>query len=87
MLKCVENRDPRHPPKKVPWARCQKMFKFTLYVSIFFRDQIKKITIEPKSYTAMLVYLFLNNLFSTCPKKMETEKWPNAAESPLLRMV
>ena len=24
MLKCVENCGPRRPPKRVPWARCQK---------------------------------------------------------------
>ena len=31
----------------------------------------------------MLLYLFFNSLLSTCPKKMENEKWPNAADSPL----
>ena len=30
----------------------------------------------------MLLYLFLDSL-STCPKKMETEKWPKAADSPV----
>ena len=39
---------------------------------------------EPKSYTAMLLYLFFDSLLSTCPKKMETEKWPKAADSPLI---
>ena len=51
------------------------------------RNQIKKCTIEPKSYTAMLLYLFLDSLLSTCPKKMETEEWPTAADSPLFRMI
>ena len=32
----------------------------------------------------MLLYLFFDSLSSTCPKKMETEKWPKAADSPLL---
>ena len=32
----------------------------------------------------MLLYLFFDSLLSTCPKKMETEKWPKAADSPLL---
>ena len=31
----------------------------------------------------MLLYLFFDSLLSTCPKKMETEKWPKAADSPL----
>ena len=66
MLKCVENCGPRHPPKRVPWAR----FK-------------KKITIESKSYASMPLYLFFDFLLSTCPKKMETEKWPKAADSPI----
>ena len=83
MLKCVENCGPRHPPKRVPWARYRKVFKFILYVYIFLRHQIKNFTIEPNSYTAMLLYWFFDSLFSTCPKKMETEKWPKAADSPL----
>ena len=28
----------------------------------------------------MLLYFF-DSLLSTCPKKMDTEKWPNAADS------
>ena len=32
----------------------------------------------------MLLYLFFDSLLSTCPKKMTTEKWPKAADSPLL---
>ena len=31
----------------------------------------------------MLLYLFFDSLLSTCPKKMETEKWPKTADSPL----
>ena len=31
----------------------------------------------------MLLYLFFDSLLSTCPKKMETEKWPKAADFPL----
>ena len=31
----------------------------------------------------MLLFLFFDSLLSTCPKKMETEKWPTAADSPL----
>ena len=33
----------------------------------------------------MLLYLFFDFLLSTRPKKKETEKWPKAADSPLLR--
>ena len=35
----------------------------------FFKKTKKKITIESKSYTAMLLYLFFNSLLSTCQKK------------------
>ena len=31
----------------------------------------------------MLLYLFFNSLLSTCPKKLETEKWPKAVHSPI----
>ena len=30
----------------------------------------------------MLIYSFFDSLLSTCPKRMETEKWPKAADSP-----
>ena len=32
----------------------------------------------------MLLYLFFDSLLSTCAKKMETEKWPKAADFPYL---
>ena len=31
----------------------------------------------------MLRYWFFDYLSSTCPKKMETEKWPKAGDSTL----
>ena len=31
----------------------------------------------------MLPYLFFDSLLSTCPKRMEIEKWPKVADSPL----
>ena len=32
----------------------------------------------------MLLYLFFDSLLFSCPKKMETEKWPKAAVSAVL---
>ena len=32
----------------------------------------------------MLLYLFFDSLLLTCQKKMDTEKWPKATDSPLL---
>ena len=40
----------------------------------FFKKPNKKITMEPRSYIAILLYLFIYSLLSTCSKKMETEK-------------
>ena len=82
MLKCVENCGTKHRSKRVPWARCQEIFKFTLYIYIFSRNQTKKFTIEPQSYTAMPLYLFFDSLLSTCPKKMETESGPRLPALP-----
>ena len=52
---------------------------------MFLRNQTKKFTIEPNGYTATLLYLFFDFLLSTCRKKMETEKWLKAADSPLVK--
>ena len=41
MLKCVENCGPRHQSKRMPLARCQKIFKFTLYINFFKKPNIK----------------------------------------------
>ena len=47
---------------------------------VFFQEtKQKQFTIEPKSYTAMLLYLFFYSLLSTCPIKIGTKKWPKAA--------
>ena len=54
-----------------------------LYTYKFFEKPNKKITIGPKSYTAMLIYLFFDYLLSTCPKKMKTEKWSKVVDSTL----
>ena len=40
------------------------------------RNQIKKFTIEPKSYTTMLLYLFFDSLLSTCQKKWKLKNGP-----------
>ena len=82
MLKCVENCGPRHRLWRLPWARCQKMFKFTLYIYIFLRNQSKKFTIEPKSNTAMLLYLFFNSLLSICLKKWKLKNGPRLPTFP-----
>ena len=82
MLKCIENCGPRHPPKRVLW---DKLKKFQVYfIRIYFlRHQTKKLKCS-QSYAAMLLYLLLNFLLSTCPTNMETEKWPKKNDFPLM---
>ena len=50
---------------------------------MFFKNQTKKFTIEPKSYAAMLQYFFFDSLLSTCTKKIKIQKWPKTADSPI----
>ena len=54
---------------------------------MFLRNQTKKFTIEQKSYTATLLYLFFILYRLLAQKKMETEKWPKAVDSPLLSYI
>ena len=83
---------PRHPPKwpKAPAKEgaLDQMSKniqaYFIHIN-FFCKPIKKNLQWSQSYTAMLLYLFFDSLLSTCPKKMETKKWPKAADSPLFK--
>ena len=53
------------------------------YIHInFFKRPNKKIYNKAKDLYCDPT-IFLISLLSTCPKKMETEKWPKAANSPL----
>ena len=78
---------PKEPAKEGALGQMSKIFQVYFIHIIFFKKPNKKFTIEPKSYTAMLLYLFFDYLLSTCPKKIETEKWSKAIDSPLLRIV
>ena len=73
MLKCVENCDPWHPTQKVPWARSEIFFYF---INIHFLKKPNKKNLQQSQeiYWFFIVYL---------SKKMETEKWPKAVDSPL----
>ena len=35
----------------------------------------------------MLVYLLFDSLLFTCSKKMQTKKWPKAADSPVPALI
>ena len=69
MLKCVENCGPRHPPKRV--------------INFFFLNQTKKIYNKAEELYCDATIFFLKFFIAYLPKKMETEKWPKAADSPL----
>ena len=75
---------PKAPVKEGALGPMSKIFQvYFVHINLFEKPNKEKFTIEPKSYTAMLLYLFFDSLLSTCPKKMETEKWPKLVDSPL----
>ena len=59
------------PTKEDALGQMSTNFQVYFINIIFLRSQTKKFTIEPKSYSAMLLYLFFDSLLSTCQKK----KW------------
>ena len=75
---------PKAPAKEGALGQMSKKFQFYfIHIHFFKKPNKKKFTIEPKSYTAMLLYLIFDSVLSTYPKKMETEKSPKVADSPL----
>ena len=48
---------------------------------VFLRNQIKKNYNRAEELYCSATFFY--SLLSTCPKKMLTEKWPKAADSPL----
>ena len=51
------------------WPKMSKNFQVYFIHINFVKKPSKKFTIEPKSYTAMLLYLFFDSLFSTYQNK------------------
>ena len=83
MLQCVESvaQGTRQRGRLVPDVKkCSSL----IYTHKFFlRKQTNKIFNRAKElYCDANIFVF-DSLPSTCPKKMETEKWPKAANSPL----
>ena len=59
---------------------------FILHMN-FFKKPNKTIYNRAKElYCDATIFVF-DSLLSTCPNKMETEKWPKAADSPLLNTI
>ena len=69
---------PKASAKEGALDQMSKNYQVYFIRIIFLRNQKKKFTIEPKSNTARLLYLFFDYLLSPCLKKMKAEKSPRA---------
>ena len=70
---------PKAPAKEGALDQMSKNFEVYFIRINFLRNETQQFTIEPKNYTAMLLYLFFDSSLSTCLKKIETGKWPSLA--------
>ena len=74
---------PKAPAKEGALDQMSKNFQvYFIYINIL-RNQRTKIYNRAKELYCDATIFFFDSLLSTCPKKMETEKWPKAANSPL----
>ena len=71
---------PKAPAKESALGQMSKNVYFIHIIVL--RNQTKKFTIEPKSYTAMLLYLFFDSLLSTCQKKWKLKNGPRLPTLP-----
>ena len=68
---------PKAPANEGALGQMSKNFHvYFIHIKFFKKPNKKKITIEPKNYTVMLLYLFFDSLFSTCPKKWKLKNGP-----------
>ena len=75
---------PKAPAKEGALSQISKYFEvYFIQIHFFKKPNKKKLTTEPKSYTAIILYVFFDSLLSICPKKIKTERWPKADDSPL----
>ena len=56
---------------------------YFLHINFFKKSNNKIYNRAKKLYCDATIFVFFNSLLSTYAKKMETEKWPKAADSPL----
>ena len=76
---------PKAPAKEGTLGQMSKKCQVYFIHIIFFKKQTKKIYNRAKElYCDATIFVF-DSLISTCPKKMKTEKWSKAADSPLLK--
>ena len=84
MLKYVENCGPRHPPKRVPWVRCQIFFNF-IHINFFTQPKknYNRARVIPRRY--YICFLILHCLLAQ--KKWKLKNCCKAADSPLFIFV
>ena len=80
-LKCLEKCGSRHPAKEVALGQMSKIFKVYIRI-IFFKKPKKKLQYSQK-VILRCYYIYFWFFIVWLPKKMKTEKWPKAADSPL----
>ena len=74
---------PKVPAEEGILGQDVKKISSLLYTYNFFKKQTKKIYNRAKELYCYATVFVFDSLLSTCPKKMETEKWSKAADSPL----
>ena len=73
---------PKAPDKEVALGHMSKNCQVYFIHIIFFKKPNKTFTIEPKSYTSMLLYMFFDSLLSTGPKKWKLKNGPRLPTLP-----
>ena len=71
------------PAKDGALGQMSKNFQVYFIHINFFLNTNNKTLQQSQKVILWCYYIFFDSLLSTCPKKMETEKWPKAADSPL----
>ena len=83
MLKCVEKLWPKAPAKEGALGQMSRKFQvYFTHINFFLKLNKKIYNRAKKLYCDATIYFFLV-FIAYLPKKMETEKWPKAADSPL----
>ena len=73
---------PRHPLWRVPWARCQKIFKFT-HIN-FFKKPNKKIYNKAKELHCDVTTFFIWFFIFYFPKKCKLKNGPSLPTLPYI---
>ena len=76
---------PKAPAKEGALGQMSTNFQVYFIHINFFKKPKKRIYNRAKKlYCDAAIFVFFNSLLRICPKKIEIEKWPKAADSPLV---